>query len=185
MKVAIVGGGASGLIASIVAKRQGFDVVIIEKQDRIGKKILITGNGRCNLTNLKLSPNNFHTNYKGNHFLPIKIMNLDKTLDFFRELGIIPYVEKNKVFPLSKQASSVLEVLMLEINRLNIAILLNSKVINLKKKDSHFEIDLIKENKKEKLIIDKIIVATGGQAGVIPDLTIYNILKSLDRKSVV
>jgi len=84
MKLAVVGGGASGLLAAIAAKRRGADVTIYEKLNKVGKKILATGNGRCNYTNMYVSIDRYHGNNVNqienvfNHF------NLDNTLKFLR-----------------------------------------------------------------------------------------------------
>ena len=115
-KVIVVGGGAAGLMAAISAKNNGADVLILERNDRVGKKILATGNGRCNYTNKYLSINNYHGNNPKFAYSALSQFHVEMTIDFFERLGITPAIEENgKVFPLSFQASSILDVLRFEI----------------------------------------------------------------------
>src|SRR5690554_6426720 len=108
MKVAVIGGGASGLVAAIAAAKNGAEVTIYEKLNRVGKKILATGNGRCNYTNLNLSLDCYHSNNLKMAEEAMNFFDLDKTLIFFKDLGIYPYVdESGKVYPSSLQASSL------------------------------------------------------------------------------
>ena len=163
-KVIIVGGGSSGMMAAITAKRNGADVTILERNDRVGKKLLATGNGRCNYTNTTINYNNFLENYHGDNpkFVYSALYNFDiyQTIDFFEVLGITPRVEDNKVYPNSLQASSVLDVLRYEIENLGIELITEAYVIEIKKKKS-FNIKL-KDGRN--FTSDKVILATGGMA---------------------
>lgn len=161
MKIAVVGGGAAGLVASIVARKSGADVTIFEKLNRVGKKILATGNGRCNYTNINMSSNYFHSKNIKQAEQVLQFFDLNKTLSFFEQLGIYPYVdESGKVYPNSLQASSILDVLRYEILRLNI-----NEIID-------FDVKELRNNKDRFSIIgsggthyaDKVILATGGKA---------------------
>lgn len=181
--VGIVGGGASGLIAAIVAARAGAKVLIIEKQNRIGKKILVTGNGRCNITNTYVEKKHFHTSAKIDLFDPIKYLDEVKTMAFFNELGIISLVENNKVYPLSEQASSVLDVLRLEIERLGVEVCIDTRVIGvIPKKEKWQIVGESSEGECQKHLVDKVIIATGGMAGVTLDYGMYDILKDLGHR---
>lgn len=160
-KIVVVGGGASGLIAAITAKRNGADVLLLERNDRVGKKILATGNGRCNYTNINLSNINYHGKNPKFTYSPLGSFNVDMTINFFERLGITPFVEEGgKVFPMSLQSSSILDVLRLEMENLGVKVKLNSYVKEIKK-DKDFKIKL--EN-GEKIRCDKVIIATGGMA---------------------
>ncbi len=174
--IVVIGAGASGLVSAIILTRNGHKVTIIEKQDRVGKKILATGNGRCNITNVSLNPKNFHSNYTGDVFFPVKTFDYNKTIDFFGQLGIIPLVENNKVYPLSEQATSVLDALRLEIEYLKVNVILGTSIINIKIIDDKF---ILKSEDMSTYNADKIVVATGGLAGVKEDYSMYNIMKSL------
>ena len=128
-KIVVVGGGASGMLAAIAASRNGADVTLLERNDRLGKKILATGNGRCNYTNINLSTINYHGENPKFTYSALGSFSVDMTIDFFERLGITPFIEENgKVFPMSLQSSSVLDVLRLEMEKLGIKIKLNAYV---------------------------------------------------------
>ncbi|NMR95857.1 FAD-dependent oxidoreductase, partial [Vibrio parahaemolyticus] len=97
--VIVIGGGASGIVAAIIAKRNNSSVTLLERNDRIGKKLLVTGNGRCNYTNADMSLDYFHSSNKKCIENVLKIFDRDNTLDFFERLGIMPKVEEGKIFP--------------------------------------------------------------------------------------
>ena len=160
MKIAVIGGGASGLTAAIAAAKNGAEVTIYEKLNRVGKKILATGNGRCNYTNMNLSKECYHSK---NLKLTEEVMNffdLQKTLNFFEDLGILPYVdESGKVYPNSLQASSVLDVLRYELKRLKVEEITDFKVSALRKSKDKFSII-----GNDTLTADRVILSTGGKA---------------------
>lgn len=161
MKTAVIGGGASGLMAAIAAARNGSEVTIYEKLNRVGKKILATGNGRCNYTNMNMSIGRYHGK---NIKLAENVLNffdLNKTLNFFEDLGINPYVgELGKVYPSSLQASSVLDVLRYEAERLKVKEITDFEVIELRKSKGVFSI-IGRDNAYE---AEKVILAAGGKA---------------------
>ena len=182
MKVGIIGGGAAGLSAAIAAAEQGAEVCIYESGSRCGRKILATGNGRCNMTNVNAELKNYHgTNpdfIKG-------VMNrfwVNETLDFFEELGIVPKTEdKGKVYPNSDQASAVLDVLRMRIETDGTELITGFEVSEIVKKNSGFE---IRSFDGKKAYADRVIVAAGGKAA--PNLGSngvgYNLLKSFGHK---
>ncbi len=161
-RVAIIGGGAAGLMAAIVASRNGAEVCIYEKLNRVGKKILATGNGRCNYTNINTSIRDYHG--KNLSFIEntINSFNIENTLDFFEDIGIYPYIEENgKVYPYSLQASSVLDNLRYEVNKYKIKEILERNVKSLRKNKGQF--DIITDGGI--FNADKVIICTGGRAG--------------------
>lgn len=158
--VFIIGGGASGVLAAIVAKRNGADVTIIERNARIGKKILVTGNGRCNYTNALTNV----SDYNDQAFVKygLDVFNPKETMDFFSELGIVPKIEKEgKAYPLSEQASSIIDVFLYELKRLNIEVVSNALVYKIIKRNQNFQIFL---EDGRNFDCDKVILATGGKA---------------------
>lgn len=160
-KILVIGAGASGMISAIAAKRNGGDVILLERNDRVGKKILATGNGRCNYTNINLSDLNYHGNNSKFVLSAINSFNVDMTINFFERLGITPFIEEGgKVFPMSLQSSSVLDVLRLEIENLGIKVKLDSKVISIEKNKNF----IVKLENGDKIYAGKIILATGGMA---------------------
>ncbi|MBC7959303.1 MAG: NAD(P)/FAD-dependent oxidoreductase [Vallitaleaceae bacterium] len=161
-KVIIMGGGASGMMAAIIAARLGSKVTILERCDRIGKKILATGNGRCNLTNTTVDESNYFIKepHKGFVNQILDQFNVQTTLDFFHGLGIeIVEKEDGKLYPRSDQASSVLAVLMAELEHLKVEILCNQTV-------QAVEVDksIRVQTQDQKFYCNKFVVATGGKS---------------------
>ena len=160
MKIAVIGGGASGLTAAIAAAKNGAEVTIYEKLNRVGKKILATGNGRCNYTNMNLSKECYHSKDLKLTEDVMNFFNLKKTLDFFEDLGIFPYVDDSgKVFPNSLQASSVLDVLRYELQRLKVKEITDFNVTDLRKTKDKFSVI-----GNDTHAADRIILSTGGKA---------------------
>lgn len=160
-KIIIIGGGAAGMMAALLARRNGGEVLILERNDRVGKKILATGNGRCNYTNLNLSINNYHGRNPKFAYSPLSQFNVEKTIDFFEKLGITPAVEDNgKVFPLSFQSSSILDILRYELDYEGVEVITGAFVAEIKKKNK-FKVTL-KDGRS--FDGDKVIIATGGMA---------------------
>lgn len=161
-RVAIIGGGASGLFAAIVAAKNGAEVTIYERSNRVGKKLLATGNGRCNFTNTKLDSSYYHGSGKGVVKSVLESFSVQDTLDFFDDLGIFPYFgEDGKVFPNSLQASSVLDVLRYECEKLGVEEQTDEYIVKLRKTKDGFDIITNKEIYEAK----NVIVCTGGMAG--------------------
>lgn len=124
VRVAVIGGGAAGIMAAIAASYQGAEVTILEKNPRVGRKILATGNGRCNLTNVNLGTVNYHGGNPAFIHSVLERFSVKKTIDFFEQLGVAHKIEKGgKVFPFSDQASSVLDVLRYELDRVGVQVL--------------------------------------------------------------
>ncbi len=161
-KVLIVGGGASGLTAAISAARKGGEVVLIEGLNRVGKKILATGNGRCNLSNITTSTAHFHGENPAFVEGALTQVNVEETLRFFQLLGLETKVEdEGKVYPISDQGSSVLDILRYEVEKLGVHQILDDPVITLQKKDNQF---IVETESKTRLTGDKVILATGGKS---------------------
>lgn len=184
VKVAIIGGGAAGIVAAIAASYKGADVTILEKNARIGKKILATGNGRCNLTNINLSTANYHGHDPAFAQSALAKFDVKKTIGFFERLGVAHKVEEGgKVFPVSNQASSVLDVLRYELDNAGVRVLCETPVSDIKKKDNGFIIAL--QNGGE-FQADRVILAAGGKAA--PNLgsngSGYTLAKSLGHSIV-
>ncbi len=162
MKVIVIGGGASGMVASYFSKKNGNDVTLIEKNEKLGKKLYITGKGRCNLTNdcdVETFLNNVVTNPK---FLLSSIYGFtpSDTVKFFESLGLTLKTERgNRVFPISDKSSDVIKVLEKALKNIGVDIHLNETVI-----DIDVENGVVKGVKTnlEYYSADKVIVATGG-----------------------
>jgi len=156
-QVIIVGAGASGLAAAIQAARQGASVTVLEHTARPGKKLLSTGNGKCNLTNL-MPPDGA---YRGGQPEFIKKVldrvTVEQTLEFFRDLGLVLTDRNGYVYPGTGQAASVLEALLFELDHLGVSIVTDCQVEEIKK-----DLTLMTSIGKKKA--DAVILATGSMA---------------------
>jgi len=157
--ICIVGGGASGLLLSILLAREGKRVLLFEKNSRVGKRLLATGNGRCNITNLDISLEKFYS--KNRKFLKKSILSYQEIEKLFNSLGVyFKSIEDGRVFPMSLQAITLLEILEYELKRLKIEVIL-SRVESIKKERDSFKI--FYENGK--YISSKVaVIATGNIA---------------------
>lgn len=120
--VAVVGGGASGMMAAITASQNGAKVILIEHKDRLGKKILSTGNGRCNFTNIHQEPVCYHSDNPDFPWKVIQQFNARSVISFFLQLGVYSKNRNGYIYPNSDQASAVLDALRMEVDRLGIAV---------------------------------------------------------------
>lgn len=156
-KVVIIGGGASGLVAAIYAAKDKNEVTILERNNSVGKKILITGNGKCNYFNENQSLDHYHSSDK--HLLGkiLTIHNLSEVLGLFDEIGIVPKIKNNYYYPNSNQAVSIKEALLLECQLLGVQIKTDYLVQEIIKQDNKFIIN-------NEITADKVIIATGSKA---------------------
>lgn len=159
-RVVIIGGGASGLVAAIYAAKQGNKVTILERNSCCGKKILLTGNGRCNYWNSNQCVEHYHSN--NNDFLSkiITDNNKEEILSFFDSIGIVPKIEKGYYYPFSNQAVSIQQTLILQAQLCGVEIKNNFFVESVIKRNEEFII----HSKIEKIIADKVVLATGSKA---------------------
>ncbi|OPX90406.1 NAD(P)/FAD-dependent oxidoreductase [Pelotomaculum sp. PtaB.Bin117] len=161
-RVAVIGGGAAGIMAAIAARHAGAGVTILEKNQRVGKKILATGNGRCNLTNVGLEITNYHGKDPEFAREALSRFNVRKTIDFFEYLGITHKVEDGgKVFPCSEQASSVLDVMRYELDETGVKVICEADVKEIRKNGREFVVNLADGRA---IHADRVIIATGGKA---------------------
>lgn len=161
-KIGIVGGGASGIMAAIAAARCGAEVIILEHKDKIGKKLLATGNGKCNLTNEYMMPECFRGESPEIADQVLRKFGVVETLAFFRGIGMLTKSRDVYVYPRTEQASSVLELLTLELRRLHVHIHTDTHVTAVQKTKKGFVIDVA--DGKPSFRADRVILATGGRA---------------------
>ena len=139
--VLVAGAGASGLMVAITAARSGAKVTILEAMDRPGRKLLITGNGRCNLTNLEPGlPDAYHGADPAFAKSVIEQFPPEATLAFFHELGLLTTDRGGYVYPYTNQASSVLEVLLAEVRRLKIKLKLSEKIEQISREKGQWKV---------------------------------------------
>ena len=175
-RVAVVGAGASGIVAAIMAARGGAEVILIEHKDRVGKKILSTGNGKCNYTNDYMTTDCFRGEDLSTVSKVLKEFGTKETLDFFYELGILPKSRQGYYYPKSEQATAILDVLRMELERLNVQVLCDTHVSSIKKKK-----DFMLQTASKRLNADCVILATGGKASSVlgSDGSGYDLAKSM------
>lgn len=188
ISIGIIGGGASGMAAAIAAARNGAKVTIIEQKERLGKKILSTGNGRCNLTNEYMVQDCFRGENVSCITEVLNRFGYKETLDFFEELGVFTKSKNGYIYPRCEQATAIVDAMEIELKRLNVLCLLQTSVKDIKKTKKGFLVHAIekvikdtplnknntKKGKKAKatefleketiLSFDKMILATGGKA---------------------
>lgn len=163
MNILIIGGGAAGMMAALSAKEKGASVCLLERQARVGRKLLATGNGRCNLSNTKLTLRNYHGQDTAFASYALSTFDTAKALDYFASLGLLTTVEPSgKVYPLSDQAGSVVDVLRLAIDEAGIEVRPSFEVTSLKKNKKG---GFLVSSKEETLSADAVIVCCGGMAG--------------------
>ena len=168
--VIVVGGGAAGMMAAVAAGRCGHQVTLLEKNEKLGKKIYITGKGRCNFTNACDVEQLFSAVVSNPKFLYSAIYGFDNfmTMEFFREMGMPWKVERgNRVFPVSDHSSDVTRTLERALNQAGVKVLLQAKVRDLKTCDGRVAGVEVKHRRQrreqmEVLPADAVIVATGG-----------------------
>lgn len=136
----VIGGGASGLMAAIAAAENGAEVTILEHMPRVGKKILSTGNGKCNLTNLALTPSCYRCGEPDFPMRVIEAFPVSETLQFFRRLGVVTTDRNGYVYPASGQAQTVLDALREKTESLKIRTVLECEPETIVRKKKEFEI---------------------------------------------
>jgi len=159
--VAVVGGGAAGLAAAISAGRRGRSAVICDRMPRLGKKLLITGGGRCNLLNENLAPEAFTTTSRELVASVLGRFGKEAIRGFFKDLGLEMVSEGARVFPAANQASSVLKVLELEVRRLGVAVETGFEVSKVERVGASF---ILGAKEGRKIEARTVIVAGGGKS---------------------
>ena len=158
-KIVIIGAGASGLITSIFLARNNFNVTIYEKNNKVGKKLLATGNGRCNITNTTISLNNFYSNSDIKLLKDIlDTFDFQKCKQFFNNIGVeFTEGENGRIYPMSQTSSSIVNSLEFIAIQAGVTINLNSEIKNIDYQDNQFILN-------NSLIYDKLIISTGSIA---------------------
>ena len=183
MIIGIIGGGASGMAAAITASQNPENrVVVFERQSRVGKKLLATGNGRCNLTNINALKKGYHGEQPEFAQFALREMSPEKTLSWFRDLGLYTVCElSGRAYPYSDQANSVVDVLRFALQKQNVTLYTSYDVQKIRKNEEGFTID----NGEMPVFCDRLIVACGGLAGTKlgGSMAGYKLLGKLGHKS--
>ena len=160
-RIAIVGGGASGMMAAISAAEHGAEVWIYESKDRLGKKILATGNGKCNFTNLVQEDSCYRGKDSSFSKCIREAFTVEQTLEFFKKIGIEPKVKNGYVYPNSEQAASVADALVMELRAKRVKVV-QEQVYSIKGEEGAF---LVKSEHGLNEF-DKVILCCGSPAGM-------------------
>ncbi|ARU47919.1 NAD(P)/FAD-dependent oxidoreductase [Sulfurospirillum diekertiae] len=160
-RIAIIGAGASGLVCAIEASRKGHNVTLFEKNSKVGRKILATGNGKCNISNEKIQLERYHGKSPSFAKEALKRFDTFTCKAFFRSLGLeMREGEEGRLYPMSHQASSVVDMLLHEVRSLHVNIVLECEVTKIEKKDAAFVLHV---NEKTD-VFDACVIATGSVA---------------------
>lgn len=163
--IAIIGAGASGMTAAIAAARNGAEVTLFEKNDRVGKKILVTGNGKCNLTNLEFDLGQYYCEDKEKLQKQFDLFPVWETISFFESLGLMVKSKNGYVYPYSEQASSVLDILRMELKRCRVKVITGTEIIaaDWQKGNRRFQ---VKDKEGKKFYYDRLILSCGSPASL-------------------
>ena len=163
MRVLVIGGGAAGMMAALTAAENGHAVTLLERQGRVGRKLMATGNGRCNLTNHHVSPAHYHGETPDFCRHALAAFDVGSTLLYFAGLGLLTTAEDSgRVYPFSNMAGSVLDVLRFALENSGIDLHTGCVVTGIKKKGNTF---LVRTESGEEFTADRVILAAGGAAG--------------------
>lgn len=182
MTIGIIGGGASGMAAALAAaENPQAQVILLERQARVGRKLQATGNGRCNLSNLHAGQGGYHGDNPAFARYALETFPPEKTLEWFRQLGLFTVAEESgRVYPYSDQANSVVDVLRFALEKPNIQVKLGVTVEKVRKTQDGFRLEFGGET----LECQKLIIACGGLAGTKLGGTMsgYQLLRSLGHR---
>ena len=160
--IAVIGGGAAGMAAAVTAARRGASVILSEKEPRLGRKLAATGNGRCNFTNKNTDLSRYHGADVSFAAEALARFSPDENIAFFRSMGIMEKEEeRGKVFPLSLQASSVLDMFRSELERRKVCLRTDTRIVSVVPRKNGFRLE---DSQGEKISAAKVIVAGGGMA---------------------
>lgn len=183
MIIGVIGGGASGMAAALAAaENAGVQVVLFERQARLGRKLQATGNGRCNLSNLGATEENYHGESADFVRPALTAFPPEATLAWFRSLGLVTVAEPSgKVYPYSDQANSVVDVLRFALEKPNITVYTGFEVQKITKTEIGFSVT----DGEQTVLCNKLIIACGGLAGTKLGGTMsgYKLLNKFGHKS--
>lgn len=162
MKVGIIGAGASGMMAAVTAAEYGAEVTIFEKNDRVGKKILATGNGKCNISNLEFDMDKYYCDDKEKLSRLFSVFSLWDTINFFESNGMLIRNRNGYLYPYSEQASTVLDIFRRMLKDRKIEVFTEAEISDVRfhKEKNKFSV----ETKGQMLEFDRLILSCGGPA---------------------
>ena len=172
MKIVIVGAGPAGLSCAIKAKNDSNEIIVLEKENEVGKKILVSGSGKCNYYNDNISLDKYHSYNDSKLKELLNIDDLIKVKDFYNDLGIIPYIKNDYYYPITKDAKTIRNALYNECLNKNIIIKTNYMVNNIKKINNKYLIN-------DDIECDILVLSTGSYS-YYKESNSYDLLKELN-----
>ncbi len=160
-KIAVIGGGASGMMAAISAAKMGACVTIFESTKRVGNKILLTGNGKCNFTNLLMNEACYYCKEESFIQQTLQRFSAQDLNQFFINTGMLTKEKNGYMYPLGEQSAIVLDILRMELNKNQVCVLTEAKVVKIVKNNDMFCIETEDGNID---FFDKVIITTGGRS---------------------
>lgn len=160
MRIGIIGGGAAGLMAAITCSNENNEVIIFERNQECGKKILMTGNGRCNYWNNDQELFHYESSTPELIEQIVDDLSAKEVLELFEKLGIVPKIKNGYYYPFSNQASTIKNALLLELKNKKVQIKNNFLVTDILSSNNQF----IVSSADEKIMVDKLVLATGSKA---------------------
>ena len=163
MKVLVIGGGASGMMAALsAAEDPNNTVTLLERQSRLGRKLLATGNGRCNLSNLHADVSHYYGSDPSFVLHALRAFSVEDTVEYFKSIGLLTVADPSgKIYPFSDQANSVVDVLRFALSQKGVDVRCGCEVLSIGKKARGYNV----KTAEEAFYCDKLIVACGGAAG--------------------
>lgn len=162
IRIGIIGGGAAGMMAAITAARQGAEVTVLEANSRLGKKLLSTGNGKCNLGNLRLNVSEYYCKEPERLETFLKQFDTDDAISFFQGIGVILKEKNGYLYPASEQASVVQDALRYELRTLQVREITDCRIQSIKRDSQTGEIQVY--GCDQNFSFDRVILACGGKA---------------------
>ena len=158
-KIVVVGGGASGVVAALKASRNN-EVILLEGEDKILKKLLLTGNGKCNYWNSDISKVKYNSCDKELLDSIFTEENINDTYNYLEKLGIYPSIKNGYYYPYSNQASSIREIFIINLKKKHVKVITNSKVESITKENNGFKV--VTESKE--YLCDKVVISAGSKS---------------------
>lgn len=182
-RVGVIGAGASGMAAALTAAKYGAEVTLFEKNDRVGKKILATGNGRCNLGNLEFSEEKYYCQDREKLHSLFRVFSVWDTMSFFESMGLMIKGKEGYLYPYSEQASAVLDVLRMELDRKKIHVKTEGEIREASYNEDKHKF-ILSDGCGKEYECDKLIVACGSPASLKKGegMTGYQLARSFGHK---
>ena len=174
-KIVIIGAGASGVFLSLNLKDKNNEVIVLEKKEEPLKKLLVTGNGRCNYFNMDQDLKHYHSTSLNNISYLLKENYINRSIEIFNDLGIYPRIINGYYYPFSNNSKTIRNTFIEEMNNKNIKLITNYEVKKIRKIDDKFIIN-------DDIKCDYLIISTGSKSGINEEYNMYNLLEKMNIK---